>query len=365
MNALIKWLAACLTLPPLVVFGGAWFLLEEEPLVPVSALRSDARRDPYRHRLDVAVGEWSQRTGLPVAARIDGLPPFWHLVATLKTPLPRPYLNLDLRLERQRSRLHVTEARVGGLSLPAALVEALLPLGETPASAPPPASSNPLSLMAADTHLLQKYYDRLWHWDRHWQKHGASLLTPLQLLFAHARRYTTTATAAAEHRALLQILAVYTNQYDPARLFALKPRGKLHYPRLALQGRHDLAQHFVTSAAVSASGGAGLARYLGLYKELTDFDTGSGFSFSDLAADMAGTRFGRLAVTNPGYLQRQLLRLDSERGLLPSLKGLPDHLSRTDFQRRFGHTGSPAYRHLLATIERRIGALPLYRRAPP
>ncbi|BCX81948.1 hypothetical protein MIT9_P1530 [Methylomarinovum caldicuralii] len=365
MNALLKWLAACLTLPPLVVFGGAWFLLEDKPLVPTSGLRSDARPDPYQHRLDVAVGEWSRRTGLPVAARIGGLPPFRHLIATLKTPLPRPYLNVDLRLEWRQSQLHVREARVGGVSLPAALVEAVLPLRETRVSAPPPASDNPLSLMAADTRLLQKYYDRLWRWDRHWQKHGASLLTPLRLLFAHARRYTMTATAAAEHRALLQILAVYTNKYDPARLFALKPRGELRYPRLTLQGRHDLAQHFVTAAAVSASGGAGLARYLGLYKELSDFDTGSGFSFSDLAADMAGTRFGRLAVTSPGYLQRQLLRLDSERGLLPSLKGLPDHLSRTDFQRRFGHTGSPAYRRLLAVIERRIDALPLYRHASP
>ena len=352
---MLKSLAACLTLLPLLVFGTLWFLLEDEPRVPVSG----ARHEPQTG----AVAQL-QRLGLPAATRIVGRPVPQQLLTTIRTPLPRPYLNLDLQLVQRGERLHAGTLRVGRLSLPAPLVEAILPWEtalKNVSAIRTGGDRHPLRLLAADTRRLQPYYDRLWRWDRQWGKRSGPLREPLRVLFAEARRRSLSGTAAAENRALLQVLAIYTNQRDPARLLGLRSWGNLHFPTLTLRGRHDLAQHFITAAAISASGGSALARYLGRRKELADFDTGSGFSFSDLAADLAGAHFGHLAVTQPGGFQRAVVHLRDEQALLPNVKGLPDHLSRSKFQHRFGHPDSPAYRRLVSAIERRIQALPLYR----
>ena len=63
-----------------------------------------------------------------------------------------------------------------------------------------------------------------------------------------------------------------------------------------IQGRRDFSQHFMTSAVVAALAGTALSDALGVYKEIDDSRGGSGFSFTDLAADRAGTRFGELSV---------------------------------------------------------------------
>ena len=41
-----------------------------------------------------------------------------------------------------------------------------------------------------------------------------------------------------------------------------------------------------------------LSDVIGLYKEIEDSRGGSGFSFNDIAADRAGTRFGEKAVAS-------------------------------------------------------------------
>jgi hypothetical protein len=45
---------------------------------------------------------------------------------------------------------------------------------------------------------------------------------------------------------------------------------------------------------------------IGLFKEMTDARSGSGFSFNDMAANRAGTRLGALAVGDPAKLQQRL-----------------------------------------------------------
>jgi hypothetical protein len=128
-----------------------------------------------------------------------------------------------------------------------------------------------------------------------------------------------------------------------------------------LRQRHDFAQHFLISALIAAEAGTPLADAVGLWKELADARSGgSGFSFNDLAADRAGTRFGELAVGDAARLQQRLAAGLSDADLLPQVSDLPEHLPEAEFVARFGGVGGAGYQRLLATIESRIDALPVF-----
>lgn len=82
------------------------------------------------------------------------------------------------------------------------------------------------------------------------------------------------------------------------------------------------------------------------------------------AADRAGTRFGELAVTSPDGVARLsgiLARGLRETDLVPEARDLPEFMAEQEFKRRYGGIGQPAYLKMVAEIERRIAALPLYR----
>jgi hypothetical protein len=105
---------------------------------------------------------------------------------------------------------------------------------------------------------------------------------------------------------------------------------------------------------------------VGLYKEVADSRGGSGFSFNDLAADRAGRRLGESAE-HPAkalVLQRRVSASAEERLLMPEVADLPESLSERDFIARFGGVNGPGYNRLVAEIDTRIAALPLYRELP-
>ncbi|RCW71681.1 hypothetical protein [Pseudorhodoferax soli] len=203
------------------------------------------------------------------------------------------------------------------------------------------------------------------------QPQGVALHELLQPLLALAgeRAGGTKATPeerAQEQRAALLVLAFYVNGKGLAAIAPAAADGPAPRPqRVQLAGRGDLAQHFSVSAALAAVAGTPLADAVGLYKELDDAGAGgSGFSFVDLAADRAGARLGALAV-GPAAAQERLQRRVAagltEQDLLPSVRDLPEFLPQPMFQKRYGEPGSPAYKRMQADIERRIGALALYR----
>lgn len=133
---------------------------------------------------------------------------------------------------------------------------------------------------------------------------------------------------------------------------------------IRLAGRQDFAQHFALSAFIAATGGAEVADLAGLYKELKDSRGGSGFSFTDLAADRAGTRLGELATRSPAQarrLQNRLAGSQDASAYFPSVADLPEFMNQAEFQRRFGGVGAPAYRRMMDEIEGRIDGLALYR----
>ena len=130
---------------------------------------------------------------------------------------------------------------------------------------------------------------------------------------------------------------------------------------IPLHGRQDSAQHFVVSAALAAWAGEWAADVIGLDKEMRDARSGSGFSFADLAADRAGSRFGELVAADSPRLRAVLQRPLSDGDLAPSLAGLPEGLSVAEFERCFAVPESADYRQLITEIERRLDEMPLYR----
>lgn len=186
----------------------------------------------------------------------------------------------------------------------------------------------------------------------------AHLLPPLFTLAA--QRSAGGNDALAENRAALLTLAL---QATGRRLSDLVPAIQAApHPQpvtLTLAGREDFAQHFLISAVVALEGGGPLADAIGVYKEVADLRHGSGFSFNDIAADRAGTRFGLLARRDPRALQDKLARAPSESDFMPFVADLPEFLGRKDFLATYGGVDAPPYRRMLADIERRLDALPL------
>ena len=185
------------------------------------------------------------------------------------------------------------------------------------------------------------------------------LLTPMLTL---ASQRSVGADAAAENRAALATLALYVTGRSLGswmREAARWPRARRR--RVTLLEREDLVKHFLVSAIVAAEADRALADAVGLTKEIEDSRGGSGFSFVDLAADRAGTRFGDLAVASPEALQRATMKGVSVSDIMPDVSGLPESLTEAQFVERFGTVGSPRYLAIVSTIEARVAALPLLR----
>ncbi|MGH7171060.1 MAG: hypothetical protein ACRELG_12345 [Gemmataceae bacterium] len=127
-----------------------------------------------------------------------------------------------------------------------------------------------------------------------------------------------------------------------------------------LHGRHDLAQHFSVSAALTAAAGPQAAESAGLLKEMLDARGGSGFSFADLSADFAGIAFARRLLDKPSRLAdlAKAFRI-GDYALAP--RGLPEGLTAKQFEKRYGSLKDERFQRLQTDIRKRIEALPGYR----
>lgn len=130
-----------------------------------------------------------------------------------------------------------------------------------------------------------------------------------------------------------------------------------------MKGRRDLAQHFVVSSGLTALAGAGTAEAMGVSKELLDARGGSGFSFADLSADLAGIAFAEHIVAHSANLQSISGQFSVER-FLPNHDGLPEGLSWQEFFKSYGSTQDARFRRQRSEILRRIQGLPAYTAAP-
>jgi hypothetical protein len=189
----------------------------------------------------------------------------------------------------------------------------------------------------------------------------ARLLTPM---FKHARDRSESGNPIDENKAVITVLAAYINRLNLAKLSPATEKIKPPRPlTIVLRDRKDLAQHFITSSALAFAGGSGFSNAVGIFKEISDSRGGSGFSFADLAADLSGTRFGKLSTKSrqsARQVQRRLSILINESFIQPDIKGLPEAMSENNFRRRFGGTSSPAYIQMLSNIQASIRRCGLY-----
>ncbi len=168
--------------------------------------------------------------------------------------------------------------------------------------------------------------------------------------------------ARAENRAALTALAAYLGGVSLPRLLQVDSRSIYRAPPvlLTLHGRRDLAEHFVLSAALSINGGSQLANAIGLFKEEEDAGKGSGFSFTDLAANRAGVQLGERATgDSAARVRQQLASARSDADLLPDFRDLPEFMLQAEFDRRFGPVDSARYQQVIDTIDARLAAHPL------
>jgi hypothetical protein len=194
----------------------------------------------------------------------------------------------------------------------------------------------------------------------------ADLLPPLFRLAAERSAGDGGPDPVAENRATIAVLTFYVNQRGLDKVVpGAEPWPKAAVRTVKLNGRDDFPKHFMISAAIAATADSPLSDAIGLYKEVKDSRGGSGFSFNDLAADRAGSRLGEMASASPEaalYLQARLKAGLREADFMPSTEGLPEFMPEPEFKRRFGGIGAPAYTQMMMEIERRVAALPLYRR---
>ncbi len=224
-----------------------------------------------------------------------------------------------------------------------------------------------------DTELrdLTAYYLRYIAWqDLSLASTPQSLASYMQLTLARAAARSTPDTAVLHNKAAILALAVFVGHHRLANFVgdiqpdadrALRPARPAH-----LAGREDLARHFIISAALKVLSEQGVSLAIGEFKELMDRAMGgSGYSFVDLAADMAGVEFARVATDPARARQVQaIISANRKEGLfMPATNGLPEGLSKAEFERVYQQVDSDKYLEEVAEIRRRLAALPLY--APP
>jgi len=330
-------------------------------------------------------------------AKVSVVPGRMHVAASSELPLNDAggsghYLNVVLTLEQSVSGApRVTQLSVGAVPVPAFLANAALRWALTSSTPNQPAATLLREVVMTPGELAVTYEwrpdvldglrarvisdqdrGRLEFYQRALVRNvtklakDSSVAALLGPMFALAEQRSDELTAIAENRALLLVLSAYSNGRG---LSGLVPQAQ-DWPKprrvtLRLRNRRDSAQHYLTSAGLVVLGGNRFADVIGLAKEVADAGGGSGFSFTDLAADRAGTLLGETALYSQASaraLQRKLARGVADSALAPKLNDLPEYLSEAEFKRRYGSLRSAEYRAEIARIERRLAVLTLYRR---
>ncbi len=208
----------------------------------------------------------------------------------------------------------------------------------------------------------QKIIDLVNQHDPAWR---LSLAELLKTTFQLALERSSAETAIKENKLAIMAVNNYVNQKE-AKGFLTPPTANLisnkYYPAF-LYKRADLAQHFIGSAVITASTGGEVAKVMGEEKELSDANGGSGFSFIDLTADKAGTKFGEITTSSPENAlkaQKAIADIKDYTDFMPDPRDLPEHMNEEEFKTKYGSVESPIYKELSKEIDNRIANTPLY-----
>lgn len=369
------------TLSPAAIAQARWLFLSNDPrrLKPGEVRRVGIPVSLFDQGVNYLA---SRRLPARGAFAIDGQ----RALVRISLPLPAArYANLSLAIDAREGQLRLASAQLGTVPLPTALVGAL-------ATSAIAASGFQRELELARNALQAVEFDNAgqrvlvtYSWEPALLDRARNIAFDPQDLAALQAAQTDFAASLAHHasgarlplpdilgpllkdrdrsgrRAMLLVLSAYLAEKNLANLVPQAAQWPKARPvMLTLLGRYDSAQHFAISAALATWAGEPIADAIGVYKELADARHGSGFSFADLAADRAGTRFGEAVNRESLTLTARLATPLADHDLIPALDGLPEYLRESEFRRRYGQIDSPAYRELLADIEQRIAALPIH-----
>ncbi len=218
------------------------------------------------------------------------------------------------------------------------------------------------------TERVQHYLGFLVDLTRSLPQQNVSTAVYIRVLMTEAQQQTTShnLSASSENLAAIYALAiqvapgVFRHFVDDLKVNRLNAT---YQPKLTLNTRHDLAKHFVYSAALHILAEKGMSFSIGEAKEILDTNKGgSGFSFADITADLSGIRFAQLAISDDENAQRiqELCAFSlAESDFFPSIDDMPEGLSEKAFKDHFTNIHSDKYKAQLETIEKRISLMPL------
>lgn len=189
-------------------------------------------------------------------------------------------------------------------------------------------------------------------------------LAALRTVFGRAREQTgSTSSAVSQNRAALVALGIVMGHPKLVRVVgerldaALFARSDAVRAGTTLRGRNDWVRHFSVSAALTVLSAVAPSDAVGLLKEELDADGGSGFSFADLLADRAGTTLAELSTRSEESartLATQLAQLSTVDAVFPAAEGLPEGISKADFETVYGGMGGDKFKALSAELEQRL-----------
>ncbi len=416
MRRLLGWSALFAVLAALAILP--WLMLDEVPAIepPGSFRRADLawvkslfqKHDPRSQTPDVVYSIQLDETELNrllnyavELRRVSGIaadlnPRTATLTATLAVP-PNPfgrYLNITAEVASVPGGIRIQSLQLGSLPLPGALADwtarqahrwlrrdktyatltnafSRVKFEENQATLDYrwhpelltriERSSAALLIAPEDQARMLAYADRL---DSLLKTYPHGRTVPLARvvgpLFAQARQ--NGGDAREENRAALTALGAYLAGISLPKLLDGDSRSIRRAPRvlLSVHGRRDFAEHFTISAALAVNAGSRLANAIGLIKEEEDATRGSGFSFTDLAANRAGVRLGEYATGDAAARVREdLAAVRTDADLLPDFRDLPEFMPQAEFDRRFGPVGSARYQQVIARIDARLAVHPL------
>jgi hypothetical protein len=126
-------------------------------------------------------------------------------------------------------------------------------------------------------------------------------------------------------------------------------------------GRHDVAQHFALCCALAVELGPLGAMQAAAAKEISDAHGQSGFSFVDLAADMAGIAFA-VRLRQGKITLDQVADSFKVRSFVPEISELKEGVSWEEFTKQYGSIQDDRYQKARDEIQKRIDLLPGYKK---
>jgi hypothetical protein len=186
----------------------------------------------------------------------------------------------------------------------------------------------------------------------------------VEAAFELARERSRVGSPSNENRAAIYALGVLAGHHRVADLVGLTFNDdtastvRRGMGRVTLRGRRDWPRHFFVSAALAQISAESVSDAVGLLKEELDAgEGGSGFSFSDLLADRAGTLFSMAATRDDQTalaMQARLGRGFDVDDFFPPAADLPEDLADEELQAKYGGVGGARYKQIEREIERRL-----------